>query len=75
MNTRTMRTELQAMTDLDRLSTCWTMTTCDDCVIVSATGPVGPVGVKRPTRVEALNATLVALRLARYEASAEKRAA
>jgi hypothetical protein len=51
------------------------MTTCDDCVIVSATGPVGPVGVKRPTRVEALNATLVALRLARYEASTERRQA
>jgi hypothetical protein len=73
MNTQLSIT--RAMEALDRFSSLWTMTCMDGAVLVSASHDHGTVGVSRPCRIEALNACLVALRLAREDAIAERKAA
>lgn len=69
-----VRTEMQAMADLDAITPLWMMTTATDTqtVIVSATGRSEPVTVRGLTRRDALNAALHALRKDLRSAASEE---
>ena len=59
----TPKTELQAMQDLDRMTSMWSMTMTNNPprVYVTVTGPHGPITASGRSRQDAVNAARTAL--------------